>query len=50
MKKEKVKMKKYTTPDFVIEIEQVTDVIMISAFESDPYGFNDNPFTKGLGE
>ena len=43
-------MKTYTTPDFEIEIEQVTDVIMISGFESDPYGFNNNPFDRELGE
>lgn len=37
-------MKKYTTPDFEIEIQQVADVVMASNLESDPFDAFDDPF------
>lgn len=42
-------MKKYTTPDFEIEIQQVTDVIMISTLADDEFNFNNDPFNSKLG-
>lgn len=43
-------MKKYTTPDFEIEIQQVTDVIMASEFAKDIFEDLDrDPFNSEIG-
>jgi hypothetical protein len=41
-------MKKYTTPDFEIEIQQVVDVVMASleTYESDPFDAFGDPFNR----